>query len=245
MNRRCFMFGTIAVAAFPNMGFGQSIAQDIASRVAEVQAEIVARRAGKRPITASWVASRLGDGLTERERRGAAFLLVQSIPYKLTAWSGDADSLFVLGRGDCRHKAGGLLRLLKAWKMEARPIQVPFDWADLPIPADVMKPLKETRGVHDSVEVKIEGQYVLVDATWDPALGGAGFPVLNGWDGISPTLPITPKADVVIRPGDLKAGTNVFAYLGIKPERERTLQFNRSFNAWSDDVREMVRSSKR
>lgn len=236
MDRRAFLAGAAALGLpWPGRAFAQQV--DVDTLVAGVGAEIERRRAGKKPIPASWIAGQLGEGLGPRERRIAAFKVVQDIPYKLTTWTGDPDSLFSLGRGDCRHKANGLLRLLKVWKMEARPIQVLFDWASLPIPAEIMSNLVETRGVHDSVEVKIDGKFVLMDPTWDRPLGSVGFPVLSKWDGVSPTLPIAPNANVILRPGDLKPGTNVFAYFGLKPERKRTLAFNKAFNAWSDEVR--------
>lgn len=244
MNRRKFVVGALAAAAVPSRAFAQAPSgSGIVTRVTGMEREILRRRSDGSPLGADWIASGLGDGLSSRERRIAVFQLVQNVPYKLTVWKGDPDSLFSLGRGDCRHKSNALVRLMRAFKFEARPVRVPFDWADLPIPSSVLEPLLETRGIHDSVEVKIDGTFVLVDPTWDPALAIAGFPVLSDWDGMAPTMPITSQASIVVRPGDLKAGTDLFAHFGIKwPQRERTLAFNRAFNAWTDEVRARVKS---
>ncbi|MBL8579864.1 MAG: transglutaminase domain-containing protein [Mesorhizobium sp.] len=238
MKRRNFLFGAAAAAASlqaPFPVFAQKV--DLHTLVSGVEAEIARLRSTGKAISSKWVAGQLGETLTAQERRVAGFEVVQNVPYKLTSWTGDPDSLFNLGRGDCRHKANAMIRVLRAWKMEARPIQVLFDWASLPIPANILANLAETRGIHDSVEVMIDGKYVLIDPTWDPALAKVGFPVLAEWDGITPTLPIADDANVIIRQGDLKAGTNIYAYFGLKPERKRTIAFNRAFNAWTDEFR--------
>jgi len=238
MNRRSLIAGAAAAVFLPKLAFAQSSPGKVAARVSQVEGEIAGRRASGTPLSGNWIAERLGDGLSAAERRVSAFRLVQNVPYKLTSWKGDPDSLFTLGQGDCRHKSAALLRLLRAWKFEARPLLVPFDWKDLPIPSAVLEPLLETRGIHDSVEVVVDGKFVLIDPTWDPALASAGFPVLTDWDGYGPTPAITKKVSVAVRPGDLKAGTDIFAHFGIKwPERKRTLAFNRAFNAWTDEVR--------
>ncbi len=245
MNRRIVLFGALASAIASRGGRVQAAPVIVAQRVKRVEDKIASRRAGNAAVPGKWVAAALGEGLSPREQRIAAFRLVQNVPYKLTAWKGDPNSLFTLGRGDCRHKSAALRLLLRTWQFEARAVQVPFDWADLPIPSGVLSPLLETRGIHDSVEVKINNRFVLVDATWDPALAVAGFPVLANWDGSQPTLPITKNASVIVSPGDLKAGTNLYEYFGIKwPQRDRTLAFNRAFNAWTDDVRARLQSAK-
>ncbi len=247
MNRRMFLIGT-GVAAFapPAYAVAQNQTPDpLETIVAELERELSTLRAAGKPIPSGRITSGLETGLTDRDRRVAAFRIIQNIPYRLTAWTGDPDSLFANGRGDCRHKSAALLRLMRAWKFDARPIQLVFDWADLPIPKAVLAPLAETRGFHDTVEVRINGKMTLVDPTWDPVLGKAGFPFLANWDGIQPTPAITPRANVAIRQGDFKAGTDLYAQFGIRwPQRSRTLAFNRAFNAWTDELRGRENSVK-
>ena len=239
MNRRMFLIGAGLTAFAPAYAVAQSqTSEPLDPRVAELEREMATLRAEGKPISTGWVAGKLEAGLTDRDRRVAAFKIVQNLPYRLTAWTGDPDSLFANGRGDCRHKSAALLRLMRARKFDARPIQLPFDWADLPIPKAVLAPLAETRGFHDTVEVRINGKMTLVDPTWDPVLAKAGFPFLANWDGIESTPAITPRANGVIRQGDFKAGTDLYAHFGIRwPERARTLAFNRAFNAWTDELR--------
>lgn len=239
MNRRMFLSGAGAAALVPAGVKAQDLAsQALDTRIAGIQREMKVRWTEGKPPSVNWIAGKLEAGLTARDRRIAAFEIVRDVPYKLTAWTGDPDSLFTINRGDCRHKSAALLRLMRAWKFDARPVRVPFDWADLPIPQSVLQLLAETRGIHDTVEVKVDGKMILVDPTWDLALAKVGFPVLATWNGVEPTPAVTTRANVVVRRGDVKAGTDLYAYFGFKwPERERTMAFNRAFNAWTDELR--------
>jgi transglutaminase-like putative cysteine protease len=246
MNRRRFLTGAGALAFAPGRVAAQDhTSQGLDARIADIQRELQAQRAAGKTPSCTWIAEQLRVGLTARDQRIAAFKIVQEVPYKLTAWTGNPDSLFAIDRGDCRHKSAALIQLMRAWKVDARPVQVPFNWADLPIPQSVLQPLAETRGFHDTVEVNVDGKMILVDATWDLALGKAGFPVLANWNGVEPTPAITPRAKVILREGDIKAGTDLYAYFGFKwPERKRTLAFNRAFNAWTDELRARETSVK-
>ncbi|WP_077470756.1 transglutaminase domain-containing protein [Rhizobium sp. P44RR-XXIV] len=246
MNRRAFIVGIGTVAATPRRLFAQaSGAGAIEASVAQIEQEIAAKGADKRPISVNLIAELIRSELKEPERRVAAYRLVQNVPYKLTAWNGDPDSLFNLGQGDCRHKTAALRALMKALSIKTQHILMVFDWADLPIPATILSNLVETRSFHDTVEIQQDGSNLLVDSTWDPDLAKAGFPVLTNWNGVNATLPITPKTTVTIRDGDFPKGTDLYVKFGIRwPERKRTQAFNRAFNAWTDEVRARKDSAK-
>lgn len=101
-----------------------------------------------------------------------------------------------------------------------------------------MPTLTDTRGFHDTVELTLDGQRIIVDPTWDPALAAAGFPVMPAWDGVSSTAPVTIGQLTAIRPGDVPEGVSLYDHFGLRwPVREQTLAFNRAFNAWSDTFR--------
>ena len=202
MNRRQFLIAASGVALHPSLSSAQEgNAQMRAARIVAVERAIDMRSSQGKLVSAEWVADQIGNDMTARDRRIAGFELVRNVPYRLTTWTGNPDSLFALGRGDCRHKSAAMLRLMRVWKFQARPVQVLFDWADLPIPSSVTRVLGETRGVHDTIEVEIDGIMMLVDPTWSPEFRAVGFPVETRWDGNRPTLGITPKADKVVRPG--------------------------------------------
>jgi hypothetical protein len=241
MNRRMFVFGG-TLFGLTTIGM-PALAQThdrVERQVAAVLTFLETRRANEGPKPSlKDVADRLGNGLNAVERRIAAFELVRRLPYRLARFNPQApDEIFLMGQGDCRHKSVALRRLLQAWGEKARPVQVPFDWKDLPIPARVLSPLSETRSFHDAIELEVDGTFVLVDATWDPALRQAGFPLQPAWDGRSPTLPVTPTATTVIRPGSYKTIAELYERYRIGwPQREKTLAFNRAFNAWTDELR--------
>lgn len=196
-------------------------------------------RGGGIPASAEEVAGILGRGLSPVEQRIAAFDLVRRFPYRLSRWDpSQPDGLFALGAGDCRHKAAALRRLFRIWGYPAEPVQVVFDWRDLPIPESILALLGETRSFHDSVEVGLDGRSVIVEATWDPFLGTQGFPVLSAWDGRGATLQVTKAVTEVIRPGTYASSGEVFKRYGIAwPNRKKTLAFNRALNAWLDGLR--------
>lgn len=165
MKRRAFILGLASAAMLSRLSARE--APVTSQRVEILERELAARRDAGRPLTARWINEALGSDLDHLERRISTFELVRNVPYKLTGWKGHPDSLFNLGQGDCRHKSAAMIRLTRDAGGQARPIQVPFDWADLPIPPGVLSPLSETRGINDSVEVEIGGRWVLVDPTWD------------------------------------------------------------------------------
>ncbi len=95
-------------------------------------------------------------------------------------------SLFQQGFGDCRHKAAAAERLLTDGGITAKRKLVRFDWADLPVPADILAILPQTQGFHDTVAFELQGKTYLFDAT-GYGLARSGFPGDAFWDGNSDT----------------------------------------------------------
>jgi hypothetical protein len=178
----------------------------------------------------------LKPGSTELRR--AIFELVRRIPYQLGAWNGESMSLFQQGFGDCRHKAAAAERLLTDGGITAKRKLVRFDWADLPVPADILAILPQTQGFHDTVAFELQGKTYLFDATWDMALRGAGFPVMPSWDGNSDTWPVTSRMStqqtvLMPQPGQDIYSTNQMSW----PQREKTMAFNQALNNWLEVIR--------
>lgn len=231
MEKKQFMTG---LAALPLVATGTSLLGQTGSQsdVEQIIAALKARQLAKQATPADWVALQLKQ-LPEAERASAAFAVVQSVPYRISRWTGDPDSLFGMGRGDCRHKAFGQMRLFKALGLRVRHVKTRFDWADLPIPAPVLNNLSVTLGVHDSVAVQTGADWVIVDATWDPKLARLGFPVAGSWDGRSQTRPITQGSLRSIFADEMPKGTNPYELLSVPwPIRSRTQAFSRALNGW-------------
>jgi hypothetical protein len=120
------------------------------------------------------------------------FEKVQKIPYKVCKYEKEQIDEN-LKYGDCRHKSELLYKLLTKNGYEVRRLKVLFDWKDLPLPNEVLSPLKKSSSVwaHDSLEVKNNNCWIKVDCTWQPELSKKGFPIQKDWDGISDTTQVT------------------------------------------------------
>lgn len=242
LNRRQFVAsaGTLLMAS-PLLHRSASAAPT--ERIASVERKL-AQMVGK-PVSPDFILSSLGQDLKPVEKRIAIFELVRRVPYKLTAWTGDPDSLFSLGRGDCRHKAAAAARLLRKAGFKAEQALVTFDWADLPVPREMFDILTDTRSFHDTVYVSIDGRRTLFDATWDPALRAVGFPILDAWDGSDQTQPITKGEIQLVNLSEIPKNSNMYEHFGFRwPKREKTLAFNRKFNAWTDSIRQTGSASQ-
>ncbi|WP_422367490.1 hypothetical protein [Pelagibius sp.] len=236
MNRRQFLGAGCAmvIGSVARPSNAQNGTRAIVQRIASGMA---GRRSANLPVPVDWVVSQLAD-LDPEVQRIIAFHLVQSAPYRLLPWTGDPDSLFTVGRGDCRHKTYAQMRLFAGIGIRVRHVKIGFDWADLPIPLEILNILAETRGVHDTVELILEDRAAIVDATWDSALSAAGFPVSARWDGFSPTQPVTRGNIRIVYKEALPSGISAYDLLGVPwPDRARTRAFNLALNAWLDDLR--------
>ena len=117
---------------------------------------------------------------------------VQKIPYKVCKF--DENKIDEnIQHGDCRHKSVLLKRLLEEKGFKVKKIKVIFDWKDLPLPKDILGILKKSDTIwgHSSLLVEIRKKKILVDASWDPPLAKAVFPVTKKWNGASDTLPVS------------------------------------------------------
>ncbi|MTI16225.1 hypothetical protein E1162_03110 [Rhodobacteraceae bacterium RKSG542] len=241
MSRRLFFTGVcqLAFLVFTAGAIAQPLGV-IGNRVSSTLTAIDQYKgAGDRLVTAKQVADFLGEGLTPTERRIAAFEFVRSYPFRLQGDGGVSDnSLFNLGAGDGRHKAAALKAILEVWGEEVYSITVPFDWADLPVPVPVLSKLTDTRSFHNALVVKTGERWIIVDATWDPALEKLGFPVVSDWNGHTSTLSITPKATQIEHARSFKTMDELYTrYAVAKPNEEQVHAFISAFNGWIERAR--------
>ena len=138
---------------------GETLAASLAEKVSETWQKINTRRNQQEAITPGWVLQSLGLKPGSTELRRAIFELVRRIPYQLGAWNGESMSLFQQGFGDCRHKAAAAERLLTDGGITAKRKLVRFDWADLPVPADILAILPQTQGFHDTVAFELQAKH--------------------------------------------------------------------------------------
>jgi len=127
--------------------------------------------------------------------RISLFERVRDIPYAVIRdirnYDDGPDRLLKGMRGSCTPKHFLLGRLFEMLGLEIRYATFPFSWDD----PDIRYPgeIRELAAAlpteyHLALRVLIDGDWRLVDATWDLPLKSAGFPVNESWDGVSDTL---------------------------------------------------------
>ncbi|GAA1483783.1 transglutaminase domain-containing protein [Brachybacterium fresconis] len=112
------------------------------------------------------------------------FERVRSLPYDTLA-AHDAAGLLVDGRGNCVATAGLLSEELSALGARCRAVSWEYE---LPVLVDAQQHLAFRSDIHTTVQVRVEGRWVLADATHDPRLGILGL-TIGRWDGHHDTEP--------------------------------------------------------
>ncbi len=136
------------------------------------------------------------DGLTTRQAMVSIFYHIRDIPYALVTDPGFHDPqrggelLLAEGRGSCAPKHYLLAAMYRMLNVNVVYATFPFLWDDPAIryPPSLRGLTRELPvAYHLACRVQIGCRWALVDATWDPPLGKAGFPVNVHWDGYSDT----------------------------------------------------------
>lgn len=179
-------------------------------------------------------------GLDPVQSRISVFEHIRNIPYSLDVPVKDPatapEHILVAGKGSCAPKHYLLAEMFRRIGLDTQFVITPFLWND----PDFRYPPELRRlaavlptAYHQACRVRINDRWILVDATWDPRLKSAGFPVNETWDGRS-TLRCAVKP-LTGQPSPLTDET----------EKRRTpgklmeiLRFHRGFNAWLAEVRE-------
>lgn len=104
------------------------------------------------------------------------------MPYATDA-AFDAVGLRERGRGNCVAKASLLAEDLVALGMTTRLVSWEYE---LPVLLDVQRTLRFGTDVHTATQVQLGDEWLLVDATHDPALARLGLAV-SQWDGRTST----------------------------------------------------------
>lgn len=178
-------------------------------------------------------------GLSPADQRISIFSHIRDIPYAIVPeWSGSDEMIRLMiteNRGWCGPKHYLLSWMFEHLGIPVTLISIPFRWQEQPVryPASLRMQLSTLSDTsHLCCRAYIEGSWVLLDATWDPPLRKAGFPVNDPWDGVSATLPavirISNTPDEVMQ----------------KPPKIRLSRFEfiETLNKWMEDIRQTSRT---
>lgn len=135
------------------------------------------------------------DNLPLADSVVSVFSHIRDIPY--TAIPGMSDPvagpelMLSIGRGSCTPKHNLLGRMLAKLDIEVRYASYRFSWNDnrISYPEPLQKQALMLPIVyHMAIYAHLDDRWTLLDATWDPPLQKAGFPVNLSWDGTSDCL---------------------------------------------------------
>jgi hypothetical protein len=135
------------------------------------------------------------SGLGTHDSVISIFQKIRDIPYSLAMPMSDPgtaqEQILAVGKGSCGPKHYLLAEMFRRLGFEVVYATVPFLWndPDLSYPPGLRKLATGLPVAHHlACRVLISSRWVLVDATWDPPLKRAGFPVNEHWDGRADTL---------------------------------------------------------
>ncbi|MDD1728196.1 MAG: hypothetical protein LUQ50_03890 [Methanospirillum sp.] len=175
------------------------------------------------------------DGRSPIEQRISIFSHIRDIPYAIVPEWLDSDDIIRMmiteNRGWCGPKHQLLFWMFERLGIRIRPVYIPFRWQDQPVRYpdsfrtyfSVLPPTN-----HLFCEVDLGGGWQVLDATWDPPLRHAGFPVNEPWNGISGTIPAVTR----VTQGEVSGS--------VQPSRDRPMKrigFVSHLNRWLSEVR--------
>ena len=185
-------------------------------------------------------------GLDARGARIAVFSRIRDMPYEIIAelkdpYEGPAKTLLA-GRGSCTAKHFLLGKMLSLLEIPVQYVTYPFYWNDPDIAyPPQLRELAERAPVdyHLANKALIDNKWVLVDATWDPPLAAAGFPVNESWGGISDTENAVKPLREVIHSGALERARFTDEVKASRDEEESLAldEFVLAFNRWLRELR--------
>lgn len=154
-------------------------------------------------------------GLDSFQSRISIFEHIRNIPYSLSVRMTDPktapEQILAEGKGYCGPKHYLLAEMYRKLGLEVVYATFPFLWndPDLRYPPD-LRSLAAAVPVayHLACRVRINGRWVLVDATWDPALAKGGFPINDLWDGLSDTRCAVKPLRAAVRTAYCRTATN-------------------------------------
>jgi hypothetical protein len=175
-------------------------------------------------------------GQNPLEARISVFQKIRDIPYAIIPGVIHPQKyleILKINQGSCSPKHFLLADLLGRLGLTIFYSVWQFLWKDIPIewPLELKNLVEEMPiNTHLALRVKIEGDFVLVDATLDPKLKILGLPI-NDWDGKSNTLlPIQPLGEEAWHSREERE-------LMIPNFEERSLVFYQKLNSWMEKVR--------
>ena len=122
---------------------------------------------------------------------------IQEIPFYCLKYR-DPDLLLKKNKCSCDEKHLFLGKEFENLGIPVKYLLIGFDWNNSPIPREIIA-LKGNGSVswHLALKIKPKDKWIYIDATWDPKLKKAGFPITKNWDGKSDTKFAFPPRKII------------------------------------------------
>ncbi len=192
--------------------------------------------------------------LGPKESRIAVFEYVRDIPYAIVAGLGrpiqGPARMLVQNRGYCEPKHILMYMMYQRLGIPVKYVTYPFSWSaqDINYPWKLKKLVYGVpMGYHLACKTYINGEWVLVDATWDLPLKKLGFAVNESWDGVSHTLNAVKPEEEIIHENDRDRAEYIRARrweLLTEKKKVSSRRFFNELNNWLQEARNSQTTSK-
>jgi transglutaminase-like putative cysteine protease len=171
--------------------------------------------------------------------RIALFERVRDIPYGYPA-SRDPSEVLRQARGSCsgKHYLLGTLYRLLALPVRHMICTHRFNESALVFPAPMQELLRKNQilDVHDYLQIRVDDEWIDVDATWPRPLREFGFAVTEDWDGKSAMVLSVVAEDFTVVEGDPERMKEELLARLTPRQRMLRKQFLESLSAWVQEL---------
>jgi len=185
-------------------------------------------------------------GLNSLDGRTSVYAHIRNIPYMVIPEIRDREKgpREILSRmsGSCTPKHFLLGKMFQAMDIPIKFLSFPYSWDQKNVAyPDPLRDLarKIPTEYHLACQAYLNGKWVIVDATWDPPLAKAGFPVNQAWDGFSDTEVAVDFIEMVEHPSAEERDEFVKLKKASWTEEDKRLtsEFIDGLNRWLKEVR--------
>lgn len=187
-------------------------------------------------------------GLELEQVRISVFNHIRNIPYAIVPQFRDPEigtsGILELNKGSCQPKHFLLATFFDRLNIPVKYVSYPFKWQNQPLkfPDNFKEVLNGLPlSYHLSCKAYIEYKWVLADATYDPPLAPAGFPVTEKWDGLNDTKnAVMPEEEIIHESLDERIAYESAQKSRYSPQ-EKLLsgEFVEKLNLWLKSIREI------
>jgi hypothetical protein len=155
------------------------------------------------------------------------FNSIRDIPYRIPLSPDEEDNC-------CNGKHKKLFSLLKKAGHQARYRVCTFLWSSLNLPPELMKISHDDQAIHVYVELFLNNQWLVLDATWD--IGLKKFFPINEWDARSNTeIAVKPIETFSLEKSAEIMNNQDKNYIHLESNDHK---FSQAFNDWLNKIRQ-------